>query len=180
MRFPRSRLLTCVIGIVTALPLVFSAAMLVAVPVVADEGRNLSMFQDVNQDGNIDIVFPSGKTYYNVGENRYRTNEIEFTGTGYRLKEYFFSNGTLAPLLNPSFSMEPSPLHLLDEDGDGIPETIIFTNYGDLSMVMYRGDGTGTFSVVRSLDIQSDMTPDYIAIFDNKELRKKQGIVDLQ
>ena len=179
MRFPRSRLLTCAIGVVTVLPLLFSAAMLVAAPVVADEGRNLSMFQDVNQDGNIDIVFPSGKIYYNVGENRYRTNEIEFTGTGYKLKEYTFSNGTLAPLLNPSFGMEPSPLHLLDVDGDGIPETIIFINYGDLSMVMYRNDGTGTFSVVRSLDIQSDMTPDYIAVFDNKELRKKQGMVEL-
>lgn len=180
MRFSRSRLLTCAIGVVTVFPLLFSAAMLVAAPVVADEGRNLSMFQDVNQDGNIDIVFPSGKIYFNVGENRYRSNEIEFTGTGYWLKEYAFSNGTLAPLLNPSFGMEPSPLYLLDEDGDGIPETIIFTNYGDLSMVMYRNDGTGTFSVVRSLDIQSDITPDYIAVFDDKELRKKQGIVELQ
>ncbi len=153
MRFPRSRLLTCAIGVVTVLPLLFSASMLVAVPVVADEGRDFSMFQDNNNDGRIDIVLPSGKTYYNVGENRYRTNEIEFTGTGYFLKEYAFCNGTLAPLLNPSFGMEPSPLYLLDEDGDGIPETIIFTNYGDLSMVMYRNDGTGTFSAVRSLDI---------------------------
>ena len=180
MRFPRSRLLTCAIGVVTVLPLLFSASTLVAAPVVADEGRDFSMFQDVNHDGNIDIVFPSGKIYYNVGENRYRTNEIVFTGTGYKLMEYVFSNGTLAPLLNPSFDMEPSPIHLLDEDGDGIPETIIFINYGDLSMVMYRNDGTGTFSAVRSLDIQSDMTPDYIAVFDNKELRKKQGIVELQ
>jgi hypothetical protein len=93
--------------------------------------------------------------------------------------EFGFSNGTLVPLLNEALDMEPSPLYFLDEDGDGIPETIIFTNYGDLSMVMYRGDGTGTFSVVRSLDIQSDMTPDYIAVFDNKDLRKKQGMVEL-
>jgi hypothetical protein len=179
MRFPRSRTLTCVIGIVTALPLIFSAAMLVSTPVVADDAEHLSMFQDVNQDGRIDIVFPSGAVYYNVGENRYRTNEIVFTGTGYVLMEYAFLNGTLAPLLSPASDMEPSPLYFLDEDGDGIPETIIFTNYGDLSMVMYRGDGTGTFSVVRSLDIQSDMTPDYIAVFDNKELKKNRGMVQL-
>jgi hypothetical protein len=153
--------------------------MLVSVPVVADEGRQLSMFRDVNQDGRIDIVFPSGEVYYNVGENRYRSNRIVFTGTGYELMEFGFSNGTLVPLLNEALDMEPSPLYFLDEDGDGIPETIIFTNYGDLSMVMYRGDGTGTFSVVRSLDIQSDMTPDYIAVFDNKDLRKKQGMVEL-
>jgi hypothetical protein len=153
--------------------------MLVSVPVVADDGKNLSMFRDVNQDGKIDIVFPSGEIFYNVGENRYRTNQIMFTGTGYKLIEYGFSNGTLAPILGPASDMEPSPLHFLDEDGDGVPETIIFTNYGDLSMVMYRGDGTGTFSVVRTLDIQADVTPDYIAVFDDKELRKKQGMVEL-
>jgi hypothetical protein len=153
--------------------------MLIAAPVVAEDGRDFSMFQDVNDDGKIDIVLPSGKTYYNVGENRYRSNEIEFTGTGYRLKEFAFSNGTLAPLLDPAMNYEPSPVHLLDEDGDGIPETIIFTNYGDLSMVMYRKDSTGTFSAVRFLDIQADVTPEYIAVFEDKDLRKKQGIVTL-
>jgi hypothetical protein len=168
-----------VIGVVTVLPLVFSAVMLVSAPVVAGEGKSLSMFRDVNGDGRIDIVTPSGEVYYQVGDNRYRSNQIVFTGTGYALKEYAFSNGTLAPYLGLASVSEPSPLHILDHDGDGIPETIIFTNYGDLSKIMYRSDGTGTFSVVKTLNIQADMTPDYIAVFDNRELRKKQGMVEL-
>jgi hypothetical protein len=158
----------------------FSAVMLVSAPIVAGEGKSLSMFRDVNQDGNLDIVTPSGMVYYNVGENRYRSHEIIFTGSGYTLKEYAFSNGTLIPHLGPRTDMEPSPLNFLDHDGDGIPETIIFTNYGDLSVVLYRFDGSGTYAPIKTVDIRADATPDYIAVIDIKELRKKQGIVDFQ
>jgi hypothetical protein len=179
MRFPRSKILTCVIGVVTVLPLVFSAVMLVSTPVVAGEGESFTMFRDVNQDGRLDIVTPTGIVYYNVGDNRYRSNEIEFKGTGYWLKEYAFSNGTLVPYSGQTYDMEPSPLSYIDQDDDGIPETIIFTNYGDLSMVLYRSDGTGSYSAVKTLDIQADVTPEYIAVFDDRDLREKQGFVEL-
>lgn len=179
MRFPLSKILTCAVGVVTVLPLVLSAAVLVSFPVVAGESKNLTMFRDVNADGKIDIVTPMGEVFYNVGNNRYRSNEIIFTGDGYRLKEYAFANGTLVPYLGPVSSMDPSPFHFLDQDGDGIPETIIFTNYGDFSMTLYRDDGTGTFTLIKSVDILADPTPEYIAVIDLWELKKKYGEIEL-
>ncbi len=175
----RSRFLTGTVGVVTVLPLVFSAIMLVSVPIVAGEGNTYTMLKDVNRDGRIDIVTPSGDVFYNVGYNRYRSNEIIFTGTGYQLKEYAFDNGTLAPLTSSSSELTPSPLYFLDQDADGVPETVILTNYGDFSMTLYRNDGTGTFRPVRSVDVLADPTPEYVAVIDIRELKKKDGNVQL-
>jgi len=174
-----SKFLTGVVGVVTVLPLVFSAVMLVSVPIVAGEGKTYTMLKDVNHDGRMDIVTPSGDIFYNVGDNRYRSNEIIFTGTGYQLKEYAFDNGTLVPYTDPTSDLTPSPLYFLDQDADGVPETIIVTNYGDFSMTLYRNDGTGTFKPVKSVDILADPTPEYIAVIDIWELKKKNGNIQL-
>ncbi|MCK4444032.1 MAG: hypothetical protein KAW09_05780, partial [Thermoplasmata archaeon] len=80
MRFSLSKIVTCAIGIVTVLPLIFSAVTVVAFPIDAGESKNLNTLQDVNDDGRVDIVTPSGRIYYNVGENRYRSNEVVFNG----------------------------------------------------------------------------------------------------
>lgn len=179
MRFPRGKILTCAVGIVTVLPLILCAAVLVSFPVVASEGKDLTMLRDVNADGKIDIVTPTGQVFYNVGNNRYRSNEIIFTGDGYRLREFTFVNGTLIPILDTYPTMHPSPFYFLDQDGDGVPETVIFVNYGDFSMTLYRDDGTGTFTLIRSVDILADPTPEYIAVIDLWELKKKHGEVEL-
>lgn len=179
MRFPLSRVLACVVGVVTVLPLVFSAVMVVSVPIVAGEGKSFLTLKDVNNDGRMDIVTPSGEVYFNVGGNRYRSNEIVFTGAGFALKEYSFVNDTLAPYVGPVSEMEPSPFSFLDYDGDGIPETIIITDFGDYSMTLLRNDGTGTFTPVKTMDVQADPSPEYIAVFDDRELKKKQGNVVL-
>ncbi len=179
MRFPLSKIMTCAIGFVTVLPLVLSAVTVVAFPIDVEESKNLSVLRDVNDDGRLDIVTPSGRIYYNVGENRFRSNEIIFDGTGYRLKEYTFVNGTLTTYQGPSSDLSPSPFYFLDQDGNGVPETIIVTNYGDYSMTLYRDTGTGTFVAVKHLDVLADPTPEYIAVVDIWELKKKYGEIEL-
>ncbi len=179
MRFSLSKIVTCAIGIVTVLPLIFSAVTVVAFPIDAGESKNLNTLQDVNDDGRVDIVTPSGRIYYNVGENRYRSNEVVFNGTGYKLKEYTFVNGTLVPYLGPGSELSPSPFFFLDQDGDGVPETIIVINYGDYSMTLYRDTGTGTFTAVKHVDVLADPTPEYIAVVDIWELKKRYGEIEL-
>ena len=179
MRFPRSKILTCAVGIVTVLPLILSAAVLVSFPVVAGEEKDLTMLRDVNADGKIDVVTPSGQVFYNVGDNRFRSNQIMFTGDGYRLREFTFANGTLVPFVGTHAALDPSPFYFLDQDGDGVPETVIFINYGDFSMTLYRNDGTGTFTLIRSVDILADPTPEYIAVVDLWELKNKHGEIEL-
>ncbi len=179
MRSHLSKVLTCAIGIVAVLPLVFSAVTVVAFPIDIGESKSLNTLRDVNDDGRVDIVTSSGRIYFNVGENRYRSNEIVFDGTGYKLREYSFMNGTLVPLVGPATTTDPSPFFFLDQDDDGLPETIIVINFGDLVTTLYRNDGSGTFIPDLQIDITADPTPDYVAIVDLRELKKKYGEIQL-
>ncbi|MFQ6061376.1 MAG: hypothetical protein ACE5KV_08840, partial [Thermoplasmata archaeon] len=84
----KKKIPTTAVSIVTILPLLFSTLMLVSVPIQPAEGRNLTSLKDINEDGRVDILISSGRVLLNVGENRFRSNEVVFTGSGYELKEY--------------------------------------------------------------------------------------------
>jgi hypothetical protein len=161
-----------VIGVVAVLPLVFSAVLLVAVPIVSAEGRSLSTLKDVNDDGMMDIVMPSGNVLISVGDNEFQSNEVVYTGKGFEMKKYAFSNGTLISLSNETV-LSPSPLSFIDKNGDGTPENCIFMNYGELSMILYRNDGHGTYVPTKSVNIQADANSDYFAVVDFRELRRR-------
>lgn len=180
MRLPRlkgKRILVSVVSVVAVIPLIFSAVMLVAAPIGASESKNLTTLKDTNSDGRVDFVLPSGKVFLNVGENRYRSNEIVFTGGGYKPQEFTFSNGTISPFSSATSDLYPSPLKFLDTNGDGRFDTCIFMNYGDLNMILYRNDGSGTFVQAKSVNIMMDANPDYIAVIDIRELRRRQPMV---
>lgn len=176
MRFPRpegKKILVSAVSVVAVVPLIFSVVMLVAAPIESSDGKNLTILKDINNDGRLDFVLPSGKVFVNVGENRYQSNEIVFTGSGFDMMEYAFSNGTLGPFSNATADLNPSPLHFIDSDEDGSFENCIFTNYGDYSVILYRNDGSGTYIPTKSVNIKMDANPDYFAVIDSRELRRR-------
>ncbi len=181
MRLPHlegKKILVSAVSVVAVIPLVFSVVMLVAVPIESVEGKNLTVMKDTNNDGMMDFVLPSGKVYVSVGENRYRSNEIVFTGAGYEPKEFTFSNGTMGPFSNATADLNPSPLHFIDSNGDGTIDNCIFINFGDFSMILYRNDGSGTFVPTKSVNIKMDANPDYFAVIDSRELRRRHSPVN--